>query len=487
MKKSGGNMTSGSRQQKLTGKLLVNIILLCLAALLLYRVFLLPVSSAAAASESPTTIEETTQDPLSEKLYKDLVLELEAHSSIVLETGRQRVLYEDSSEQTMPIPAAAKLMTMIIACERLPLDTMVTISSVAADIEDAADSPDDVVLETGDKYPLEYLLLRLLYHDSNSAAVAIAEQIANEESKFVELMNSQAEAYGMTRTVFANSTGQPVYTDAAADNSADFEQKPLQYTTALDLARLVVAGLQNQTFAALFSQSSEYLVLEGERIVSMRNELESIWTLSEGEVTGAFYSESQGLSTVVTTGTTDGISMVTVTANTSRASRFSDTLNLYRGCREHYMLSPLVKAGDLYASNIEQTVDGEKFGVIYRSTVYYVHPRNDDFLRQTVKYRTYGPHNRPIQRSMIVGQVLFELKDDTTIAVDVSPDRQILSTISVVDRGLEQLQNNPNLSLLIFFTVGILILALGWQTGRSVIRMIHLLILVSLDKKSKHT
>ncbi len=54
-------------------------------------------------------------------------------------------------------------MTMLIACERLPLDTMVTISSVAADMPDADDSPDYVELQTGDKYLLEYLLLRMLY------------------------------------------------------------------------------------------------------------------------------------------------------------------------------------------------------------------------------------------------------------------------------------------------------------------------------------
>ena len=480
-------MTTGQRLLKLPAKIIRNSFIICLAALMICQLVFLPYSIVAADADPSATTGNDTLDPEAEKLYKDLVLELEAHSSVVLETGRQRVLYESSSEQTMPIPAAAKLMTMLIACDRLPLDTMVTISSVASEMEDAADSPDDVVLETGDKYPLEYLLLRLLYHDSDAAAIAIAEQIANEESKFVELMNSQAEIFGMAQTVFINSTGLPVFTSDETMNSADFEQKPLQFTTAMDLAKLVAAGLQNPTFSALFSQSSEYLVLEGERIVSMRNEIESLWTLSEGDVTGAFYSESQGLATVVTAGISEGISLVTVTANTTRASRFSDTLSLYRGCSDHYMLSPLVKAGDLYAANIEQTVDGENFGVIYRNTVYYVHPKNDDFLKQTVKYRTYGPHNRPIQRSMIVGQVLFELKDNTTIAVDVSPDRQILSTISFVDIGLEQLQNNMNLTLLIFFSLGILIFALIWHVVRSTIEIIHLLILVSLDKKSKHS
>lgn len=463
------------------------LIILSLAGVLLCQTVLLPVNVFAAPTDTIIPVETEIEEPAdTEKLYKDLIMELDAHASIVLETGRQRVLYEDSSEQTMPIPAVSKMMTMLIACERLPLDTMVTISSVAAQMDDAADSSDDVVLETGDKYPLEYLLLRLLYNDSDAAAIAIAEQISNEEIKFVELMNSQAESYGLTQTVFANSTGTPIYSSDDANDSADFVQKPIQFSTALDLARLVLTGLQNETFAALFSQSSEYLVLEGQRIVSMRNEIESLWTLSEGEVTGAFYSENQGLSTVVSAGTSEGINWVTVTANTSRASRFSDTLTLYDGCSEHYMLSPLVSAGELYAENIEQTADGENFGVIYRNTVYYVHPKNDDFLKQTVKYRTYGPHNRPILRSMIAGQVLFELKDGTVIAVDVSPDRQILSTISFVGRGLEQLQNNPNLTLLILLTVAVLIIALGWHVVRSSIETIHLLILVSLDKKSKH-
>ena len=436
-----------------------------------------------STTEQPT---DSITQPSAEKLYQNLQIELQALASVVMDTGRQRILYEDDSDQTMPIPAASKLMTFLIACERLALDTMVTISSVAADQPDALNSRDDVDLKTGDKYPLEYLLLRLLYLNSDAAAVAIAEQTSNEEEKFVELMNSRAEAFGMTRTVFKNSTGRPVYIASEnSDSTANPVQVPAQYSTALDMARLVQAGLQNQTFSRLFSQSSEFLVLDGQRIVSMRNEIEAIWTLSEGAVTGAFYSESDGQATVVTVGTSEGISWITVAASTTVANRFSDTLELYRRCSEYYMLSPLVQSGDMYAENIEQTIDGERFGLVYRNTVYYIHPVDDDFLRPTVRYRTYGPHSRPIQRSMIVGQVLFELRDNTVIAVDVGPDRQILSTITVVDRALEQLQGNPNLTLLIFVMLLILVLSLIWQVYRGTYEMIHLLILVRLGHKSK--
>lgn len=464
-------------------RIYIGVLIVMLCGLFLFPAY----SMGAIDSTNGQPADPITQSP-ADTLYQNLQIDLQAVASVVMDTGRQRILFEDDSEQTMSIPAASKLMTFLIACERLPLDTMVTISSVAADQPDALNSPDDVELRTGDKYSLEYLLLRLLYHDSDAAAVAIAEQISNEEAKFVELMNSRAEAFGMTQTVFVNSTGQPVYMSAEnGDQSNRPAQVPTQYTTALDLARLVQAGLQNQTFTTLFSQSSEFLVLDGQRIISMRNEIEAIWTLSEGAVTGAFYSENEGQATVVTIGTSEGIDWITVVANTTMANRFSDTLELYRGCSEYYMVSPLVRSGDLYAENIEQTIDGERFGLIYRTTVYYIHPVDDDFLRPTVRYRTYGPHSRPIQRNMIVGQVLFELRDNTVIAVDVGPDRQILSTITLVDQALEQLQGNTNLTLLIFLMLIILILALIWRVFRGAYEMIHLLILVRLDQKSKRS
>jgi hypothetical protein len=88
---------------------------------------------------------------------------------------------------------------------------------------------------------------------------------------------------------------------------------------------------------------------------------------------------------------------------------------------------------------------------------------------------------------MLVGQVVFELLDGTKIPVEVSPDRQILSTITILDRALDQLQQNQNLTYVIIAALGAFAIVLLWQLFKAVRETIHLIILVILDRKTRKT
>ena len=78
-------------------------------------------------------------------------------------------------------------------------------------------------LSTGQVVPFETLLAAVAIASANDAATAVAERLAENEQKFVERMNVEAERLGLTHTVFANPHGLP---DAR------------QRTTARDMAAL---------------------------------------------------------------------------------------------------------------------------------------------------------------------------------------------------------------------------------------------------------
>ena len=80
----------------------------------------------------------------------------------------------------------------------------------------------------------------------------------------------------------------------------------------------------------------------------------------------------------------------------------NDLMAIFQACESFYTRSPLVMAGDLFAGTTEQTVDGESW-LVFKNTVYYVHPHSNDWLKQTIRYKSLGPFNRPILRSMTVG------------------------------------------------------------------------------------
>jgi D-alanyl-D-alanine carboxypeptidase (penicillin-binding protein 5/6) len=421
-----------------------------------------------------STTEDTTIDPATYK--PDLAVTNSGTAAIAIETGRQRRLYVKNSDKPMNISAAAKLMTAFLATEQLPLTTQVTISKVVAAIDDAAAINGQVELKSGSKYPLEYLILRMLFYDSDSAALAIAEQISGEEANFVTVMNQKAASLELNQTHFVNCTGDPVENPQAIERPQ---------STAADVASLVTVAMQTTSFASLISKDSEYLVLEGQTVVSMRNQFATIWTRSEHKVTAAFYSEKAGNASSITVSVINNINLVTVIANGEPANRVDDHLAIINACGDTYEVTNLVQAGERFTGGQEQTIDGEVFGLVYLKTVPYVHPVGVEFLQKTIKYRTLGPFSRPIQRGITVGQVVFELLDGTTIAVDVGPDHQILSNISVIDLALNQLESNQNLTVVILTSLGLLILVLLYHVIRGMIRLLKLLFLLILERRSR--
>jgi D-alanyl-D-alanine carboxypeptidase (penicillin-binding protein 5/6) len=452
---------------------------LFLIALVLGPFSILPSSVFANASSNSATQSTTaagaTSTPQSQVYPQALSISNSAASAIVIETNRGRHLYEKKSNTRLVLPAVNKIMTALIAAEKLPLETKVTISKIAATAGASESTADRITLKTGDKYTLEYLMLRLLFYDSDAAAIAIAEQISNVEPEFVKIMNARATTFGMTNTLFANSSGEVVVrteTTNGAEIAENLRMASIQYTTVEDLAILMQTALLNDKFSRLFRKQSEYIVLDGKTLVPMVNQISSLWPYSEGRVSGAFLSEF-GVSTCIAVGMINGFNIISITAEGDHNQVVNDVLALFNACEQTYENTPLVQIGSIFSGGQEKTLDGEVFGLEYQKTVNYVHPKGDTYLKSTVRYTSFGPYSRPIQRSMTVGQVIFELVDGTRIAVDVGPDRQILSSINLVDKALSTLQSNRNLNFFILASILLLFIVMVIRLVGILFRLIN--------------
>jgi D-alanyl-D-alanine carboxypeptidase len=471
------------------------ILMFLLAILICQACLPIPAAAASASGPSPmaggpaatTLVSGPAADP--SEYVPDLVINHSGAAAVVIETGRQRLLYNDSANRYRNIPAANMMMTALIACEKASLDTLVTISSVVEKAAAEEHYPDGITLKSGSKYPLEYLLLRLIYYNSDAAALAIAEQVAGDETKFVTLMNTRAAALKLDSTLFADCTGRLSFRQLPGGDIPEIGGERielLQYSTAQDAARLVAAALLNQSFNRLFHLSSEYLFIEGRILVPLSNTLQQIWTLSEGRITGAFYCEQAGKSFMIACGKIKNTDIVIVTAGGQPDNRITDLQKIASACDNYYVLTSLVQAGAVFTAEQEHTVDGEAFGLVYKSTVNYIHPVNDSFVSQTIQYKSYGPFARPILSTMTAGQVQFTLKDGTVIAADVVPERQILSRNTAIGHILESLQNNPNLSVIILAACCLLLLILLLQVILGGRRLVYLISLLVLEKRSRH-
>ncbi|MBB4661453.1 D-alanyl-D-alanine carboxypeptidase family protein [Conexibacter arvalis] len=123
-------------------------------------------------------------------------------AAIVADAETGEVLYADQPHRGVLIASTAKLMTALIALERLPLDAVVTAPGYVGD-----GSESTMGLGNGERIAVADLLRGLLMASGNDAAVALAHAVAGSQPAFVALMNERARELGMHDTSYGNPIG----------------------------------------------------------------------------------------------------------------------------------------------------------------------------------------------------------------------------------------------------------------------------------------
>jgi len=173
-----------------------------------------------------------------------------ATSAVLMDADSGRVLYAQNENAKMLIASTTKIMTALVAIENGDLSKEWTVKKQETLVEGTS-----MYLREGERLTLETLLYGLLLCSGNDAALAVADAVAGSQEKFVSMMNAKARALGMTGSSFANPNG------------LDDEK---HYSTALDMARLACAAINNQTLMRIASTKS---VTIGGRTMTNHNKL----------------------------------------------------------------------------------------------------------------------------------------------------------------------------------------------------------------------
>ncbi len=124
-------------------------------------------------------------------------LTLEAKAVYVYDIVNKEVIYEIDSEQQLPLASLTKLMTVLIANEKLDSEDQIIIT------EKDISQEGDIGLLAGETWEFKNLANLALVASSNDAAYAIS----NSNGDFISLMNKRAKELGLTQSYFTNSTG----------------------------------------------------------------------------------------------------------------------------------------------------------------------------------------------------------------------------------------------------------------------------------------
>ncbi len=155
-------------------------------------------------------------------------------ASIVVDVKTGTVLSANNIHRRWPPASTTKILSAILVIERLPMDSVVTISPRAA----AQRNGSSIGLEVGEQWLVGDLLSAMMVRSANDAAVALAEAVSGSVERFAEVMNARAARLGARNSHFVNPHGLH---DLG------------HYTTTHDLALIARYALRHPIFARLVS------------------------------------------------------------------------------------------------------------------------------------------------------------------------------------------------------------------------------------------
>jgi serine-type D-Ala-D-Ala carboxypeptidase (penicillin-binding protein 5/6) len=191
-----------------------------------------PAPAAAAAPPAAAPTHALKPPPL--ELLKTPTLPLEgrpvvtARSAILVDAATGDVLWQKQPHVRRPIASTTKIMTGTLVLERLPLGHVVKIAPGVPRTPLVREG-----LRTGERVPVWKLLDGLLIFSGNDDALALAVAAAGSRLKFLELMNTKAQALGLHDTHFTSVSG--VIDDG-------------NYSSAWDLAALARYAMRDPRF-----------------------------------------------------------------------------------------------------------------------------------------------------------------------------------------------------------------------------------------------
>ena len=216
-----------------------------------------------------------------------------ARSSVLYEPVSGTFILEKDANTRLPMASTTKIMTALLAIERLDLDEVVTVPAEATGIEGSS-----VYLKENDELTVRDLVYSVLLQSANDAATAIALIVSGDVKSFADEMNARAKEIGLCDTNFENPHG------------LDSEN---HYTTAHDLALLAAEALKNGQFKEICSTFKySFNISEGKRTVVNHNKMLKRYDGATGVKTG--YTDKSGRC-LVSSAERNGITMIAVTLN----------------------------------------------------------------------------------------------------------------------------------------------------------------------------
>lgn len=324
--------------------------------------------------------------------------EIGGKSYILIEAESKTVLAQYHATERMAPASITKLMTAYVIYQSIAngiiaLDDKTVISARARNMGGSR-----MFVEQGSHVSIDNLLSGLVIQSGNDAAVALAEAIAGDEERFVDVMNKQAQALGMKDSHFKNVSGMP-------DDD--------HYMSAKDIATLSLALIND--FPEHYKRYREKSFTWNNITQPNRNALLRSMPNVDGLKTGHTSTAGFCLAASAKRGNMRLVSVVLGTASTGERARASKKLLAFGF--DHFANQTLYKPGQQITAT--KLINGTEahVGVGVSKTIFLPLPKVNPGQGLKARLVLNGTPAAPVNKGAVIGNINIQRGDTVLVSV----------------------------------------------------------------------
>jgi D-alanyl-D-alanine carboxypeptidase len=357
--------------------------------------------------------------------------------AMVFDSVRGQVLYNNNSDQKLTIPMAADIMTLLIAVDKIKLDTKVTIPE-----QIKSTLSNEIIFDSGVKYGMDELYLSLILSPTPAVSDIIVQHSIGDEENFVAQMNQKAKVLGMKDVNF---------TAASSYNSEDL------VLTLNDFAKLVMAAVNNPIIDSCLSTSAKpWSSKDGTHVLINPNKL--FWMGLEG-INGGAYQVIKQSGTSITTASREGQKLICLVSGGKGDEIFNDTTSVMNYAFSKFNKSLLV-AKDTELTQTEYS--GMTLPLVSMEDVYYTHPVGNSYIK-SLDFKIKSDIKPPINENTVLGTARYVLSDDTVIEVNLCSKTEVKAANNILNTLKLRLNDNKDVFYIIIVLCIIEVFLIGFK------------------------
>lgn len=362
-----------------------------------------------------------------------------AETGVLIDAKTGTVLYNKGMDLQKEPASTTKVITGLLAIEKLPLDKVVTI-----DAETPFTEGSRIYLMEGEKITVKDLLYALFLESANDAAVALGIEMAGNVDDFATMMNEKAKELGAKNTNFKNPNG--LHLDG-------------HVTTAYDMAMIAKAAMENPTFRKYVS-TYKYTIQPTNKQVEPRYLYNTNRLLydtrtkvsANGVMRPAKYDGVTGIKTgytgdaggcLVAGASRNGTELIAVVMKSTDLGRFGDSIALLDwGFQKYHSVKTVNKGTDMGTIKVSRGAE-KKVSLVTEEDGYATLPidQNGKKLKKVIKVAE--KIKAPVQEGQIVGSVDFFqgeilMSSVNIVATQAIKEGALFSILKISDKGVSK-------------------------------------------------